>query len=503
MKIELKIQLQDRCQELHKLIRSLTRGQHNGLRRRLSPKRQKLYDLYHKMEDYDQRLIKEEFHDYSHGTLHALRTHLMDEVIRYIVDFTQHDGRRDLYQLLTEGKHLRAADMHTLAINRLHNAIHLAMEMEAMPELVEAVHETQTLVGLAGASPSEVDELMRVEAWAIMGVEESTQINRLHAALFRIGRLPLAEGFAELDVLEKEIRQLAYPKLIRNQIKYLLIKHSIFKKCSQIVPAMDTSRDIIRISEEYPNVLADASIRDLYFRAITFLAVAHADLKEFELSEVYLARLKTLAKHWGGGLEENPSLLARYTYSSIVGKIGRKDWKAAHDIAKKIFVDVVQKGLLNHVALKSSLVWISALAAFLYRDFRLSRLLLKDLKSGISLSGAMKNRPMWIAGISAVHLLSYVEEGDAHLRVAIRDTTKWIHSHNSLDSYNVAILKFLKAVCEDAECKPSAPSLMTLQQELKTLFLNPIYKEYQFMFPILPWIEAKLSGKDLSMVEFD
>jgi hypothetical protein len=33
--------------------------------------------------------------------------------------------------------------------------------------------------------------------------------------------------------------------------------------------------------------------------------------------------------------------------------------------------------------------------------------------------------------------------------------------------------------------------------------LNPIYTAFGLMFPIMPWIEAKLTGKDLSSFDLD
>ncbi len=455
------------------------------------------------MEDYDQTLIKAAFPDFTHGAMHALRTNLMDEVIRYLVDFAEHDGRRDLYQLLSEGKYLRASDMYALATNRLHNAIHLAIEMEAMAELIEAIHEAQTLLDYNAAGRDEVDELMRVEAWAIAGLAESTEINRLHAEFFRVGRMPAAEGLVELDRLAEQVAVIPQPSLVRNQIKLLRVHHSLHKRRSEPRAAMGKNREIISLAESHSHVLADASIRDIYFRSVTFLAVAHADFKEYEQSDAYLDKLKTLAKRWGGGLEENPSLHAFYLYSQIVGKVARKDWKAAYDIAKNTYKDVVQKGQLRHAILRSPLVYFSAMAAFFYRDFGLARKLLLDLKSWLGTTGMGVNRASWVARIGLVYLLSYIEENDEHLGVAIKNTQSWMRTFGPLGEFESTMLEFIKQMSEEAGARPTASSLQSLRAQLESIFEIPHFRRYKDMFPFMAWIDSKLQGKDLRQVDFE
>jgi hypothetical protein len=501
VKIELKKHLREKGKALHRLIRSLTPGQNIGFRPQLPAKRQQIYDLYRKMEVYDESIITAAFPEDTQEGLHRAKSILFDEVIKYIVDFAPFNGRRDLYRLLTEAKHMRETGMDAVALVRINDAIRLAVGMEAVTELLEAIKVRRKLIGAVEPSKRNDDNFLELEEWAIAGSEETTRIDRLEASLYRLSLLPAAEHYAQVGELETMLNETPFPVLVRNQMQYRRVRYYIARQRRDIPICIQESEAIYQLGNANKHVLVDTDVRETYFHAITFLAVSASEAKDFRAAEHYLDRIKTLSKAWGGGLEANPSLNARYLFSSTVAKIYTKDWKAAYELAKRVYQDVVKRKVLNNVSMQASVLRIALYAAFLNQDYALTRRIAFSLQSGLDTSNNKASSVHSAAFVSLLTLLSYLEQGDPYIRSATKELGSWMKSLGPLGPYENTILGFFKKVGEDTAYTATPSSLLMLRDELITLFKDPQFGKYQSMFPLQIWVEAKLTGRDMRTFE--
>lgn len=501
MKIELKKHLREKGKALHRLIRSLTPGQNIGFRPQLPAKRQQIYDLYRKMEVYDESIITAAFPEDTQEGLHRAKSILFDEVIKYIVDFAPFNGRRDLYRLLTEAKHMRETGMDAVALVRINDAIRLAVGMEAVTELLEAIKVRRKLIGAVEPSKRNDDNFLELEEWAIAGSEETTRIDRLEASLYRLSLLPAAEHYAQVGELETMLNETSFPVLVRNQMQYRRVRYHIARQRRDIPTCIHESEAIYSLGNTHKYVLADTDIRETYFHAITFLAVSASEAKDFRTAEHYLDQIKALAKVWGGGLEANPSLNARYIFSSMVVKVYTKDWKAAHELAKKVYQDVVKRNVLNNVSMQTSVLRFALYVAFLNQDYSLARRIAFSLRSGLDISNKSASIAHAAAFVSLLTLLSYFEQGDPDLRLITKELGGWMKSIGPLGPYETTMLNFFKKVGENVAVTATPSSLLALRDEMILLFKDPQLGKYQSIFPLDIWVEAKLTGRDIRTFE--
>lgn len=451
------------------------------------------------MEDYDPKVIREAFPDDSHEGLHRIKSVLLNEVVKYIYESHPFNGKRDLWQMIGEAKHLRDVAADSIALNRINAAIKLALGMEAMAELLDAIRLRRKMIE---GQENEID-FSEIEDYALAGVEETLRIDRLYSELFRLRSLPAVELNEAVANLEVRLKGTPPPVLIKNQLQILNVKHYIARRQGKIQTCISSSQLIIELAESHPKVLADSDLRDVYFHSVTFLAVAFADKKNFDLSERYLEQIKSLAKIWGGGLEGNPNLNARYIYSSLTAKLSMKEWDSVHDICKKTFRDVIQLNKLSNVRMKSSILWLTATASFLVRDFHLCRKLTLSLRSSISTSNRIASHQIWAAKVCVLTLLSYIEEADPHLRYGCKEMTNWLRTFGPTNAYEQALFRFCTQVGGEAEIKATPPMLTRFRTDLEKVFEDAQLNNYVEVFPILAWIDSKLSGRDLREYDFE
>jgi hypothetical protein len=491
----------DKCREIHRLIRSLTKGQHIGLHPQLPPKRQKLYDLYRKMEDYDPAVIRAAFPDDTAPSLNLNKNVLLDEVIRYRYDFTPHNGRRDLANLIGEADDLRSDGFEAFAIYRIDAAIRLAIKLESMSDLYTAVKVRQKLVDLSQDVRVVRRELAALEAKAIAGMQETIEIDHIYY-LYQLGLQSENEKAKELDTLFDRLSSTSIPKLYRNRIQYHNVRQFLFQQKRNTVGAMEEALGIIQAAEAKPSLLADTDLREVYFMSVTFLSVCHAENRDFLKSDFYMEKLKVLSNTWGGGLGANPGLHARYLYSSLTSRIAIKDWSAAHELSKVVFKEFVQRDVLTNRPIRISLLSLAAYSAFLQKDYQLTRKLLIDMRHSITPSTILSSFSM-IAWAGVVQLLSFVDEGNTHLRVVAKEVIAWMKSFGPLGEYELAMIRFYDEVSEDPECHASESSLLNLRGVLVSLFSQPEYAIQAAMFPMIQWIDARLTGQDLRQLNLD
>lgn len=485
------------------MIRSLTAGQNVGFRPTLPPKRKLLYDVMRKMEDYDESIVLATFPHDTYEALHRTRSILLDEVVKYIVEFAPHNGRRDLNRLMTEAKHLREIGMEDIALARINDAIKLATGMEAVVELYEAIKVRRKLIAVVKPAKRSDTHLVELEKWALAGMEETMQIERLESYLYEMTLLPVAEHYARVQVLEEELGGITFPALVRNQMQYRRLRYYIARQRRDIPTCIAESEAIHRLGMAHSHVLADTDVREGYFHAITFLTTAAAEARDFKAAERYLEQIKALAKTWSGGLEANPSLNASTKFVSLGIKIKSKDWKATHALSQQIFQDVVKRNVLNRVPMQGAVLRLAVLGAFLTRDFGLMRRLNLFLRSEFETSTTSASLVHFSAYIGLLTLLSYAEEGDPHIRLATKDIGNWLRTIGPLGDYEKSILAFFKKVGESTDFTPTVPSLLALRDELALMFQSPKFGKYKAMFPLHLWVEAKLTGSDLRTFDFD
>lgn len=460
-----------------------------------------MYDVLRKMEDYDPKVIREAFPDDSHESLHRIKSILLNEVVKYIYESHPFNGKRDLWQMIGEAKHLRDVAADSIALNRINAAIKLALGMEAMAELLDAIKLRRKLVEVQ-KDDDEVD-FLQIEEYALRGIEETTRVDRLYSELFRIKALPATQQLEAVTSLEKKLLATPQPTLIKNQLQVLNVQHYVERKRSDIRACIFSSCKIIDVAESQPKVLMDTDVRDIYFYAVTFLAVAYADQKEFAKAENYLEKIKDLARVWGEGLEQNPNLNARYIYSSLAAKIAMKDWKAVHEITKRVYREVVQQNKLNNVLMQPSVLRLSATASFLVRDYSLARKLALSIRSSMGASNAIVSQQHWAARIYIVTLLTYVEENDPHLKYGLKEMTNWLRTFGPVNAFETAIIRFFSQVGGDPEIRATPPILLQFKADLEAVFLDDHFRAYRDAFPLTQWIESKLSGRDLREFDFD
>lgn len=481
------------CKEVHKMARSMDHGQNKGLHMLLPPKRLRMYELYFRMEKYDGDMIDAAFPDDKPTNLSTTKRQLLEQMIDYCANDAPNDGMRDLAHLIIEAKYLKFEGQVNLAMERINLAVRAALSLQAMAELLDIIEVRRGLVEtLVTVEPDELD----YQALEVEGLQHIMAHHLLAAVFSKANRLrqrPAQERLAGVDALEAELEHLPFPALARQQVRYRKIRFSIARIRLDFQASMAEAQGILDALEAHPGLLKDRDLREEYFNKMGFMIAGHADCREFKIAEQLLNKLKAAALRWAGGVQKNPGIYARYMYSSLIIQLNLRNWDVAAILSKQVFKDVVQDDLLKNVDMRAGLLRLSTLTTFINRDFKLTRLFVHVLRKELT-----EYRPQVAVIMPGItYLLSFVEQCDPYLKVALKDVSAWYAQLGFTGRYETILLGFFQKVSEDDSSSATTSSLTELRLNLSSLFQDQAYHKFRDeIFPIMEWIAAKLEGLD-------
>lgn len=495
----LKKQPLDKCKELHSFIHSLTLGQHLGVRQQLPPKRLKMYDTYRSSEEHNPELIRAAFPDDTRFNLSSTKRVLLDQITRYVYLHVPHDGARDLELLIGEGKALKLAGQNNLALDKVDTAIKLAIEMEAVEDLLKAVRLRRSIKEALREKIVDKLDYGELEEVALASIAERHAIEVVFSAANAQRSRPVTEQYHAMAGLEDCLNAIPFPKMIRNQVKYRGIRFFISRVRLDSETSLREAEAITSTLDGHPGIMQDLDIRDEYFAKMNFIISERSDRKELKEAEERLNKLKALSVRWSGGVDGNLTQYARFLFAELSLKMAQNEWGAVRTLVKKLNKEVIEEDVLKGVATRPAILRLGAFAAFLIQDFRSTRRFIMNLKRDTA-DYATKTTLLTWAG--TMQLLSYVEERDPYLKTALKDVAAWFKQVGCDSPLEKALLAFFKEVSEDPDISFSASSLDRLHDALARLFEMPEYGKYKALLKIIEWIEAKRNGIDFKSLIF-
>ena len=458
----------------------------------LGPKRLRLYELYFRMEVYDQSVIQKAFAGDKPSAISTLKRELLDQVIRYIYTHHPNNGMRDLDIQIGEASFLKAKGQSNLAMQRIELAIRDALSLHALEPLLRAIEVQQSVADALELPYKDRKDYWPLQEMTFKAIFEQHAVNAVLLQASRLRLRPITEQFEQAVALKAEFEALAPPQHVRNKIKYCKIRFYFERLYDKLEGSLLTALEILRLMDDAPDLLRDPSLREEYFNKMSFSIQVLMAIKNHDDAERLLIQMKTMAERLGSGVGEEPGLYSRYMYSTIVTKLATRQWEAAQLLVKQVFVDVVKEELLSSIAMRPAVLRVCVYASFLNRDYSFARKFIIEVRKSSAHYGT---KQLWLTWTGVVYLLSYIEEQDTFLRLACKDIVGWFKIEGCTSEYEQIFLDFVKEVCEDEECKLSPSPLLTLKARLQQLAQNPAYNRYFEMFQIFDWIKSKLENR--------
>lgn len=489
----------DKCKALYMFIHSLTRGQHLGVRQQLPPKRLRMYDIYRDMEDYDPELIRAAFPEDTRFNLSSTKRVLLDQITRYVYLHTPHDGIRDLELLIGEGKALMTAGQSKLALEKTEAAIKDATRMEAMDELLKAVRLYRRIREALRERHTGRFDCAALEAKALAGIAERQPIDALFSEASELRSAPVTAQYQAAEGLIRRLEAIPFPVAVRNQIKYRMIRFFVARIRLDAATSIAEATEIVRVIDAQPDLLHDLDLRDDYFTKMNFIIAELADQGVLTEAEARLHKLKAVSIRLYDGVDGNPTQYARYLFAELSLKMAQNEWGTVRTLIKKLNKEVIEQDVLRGVDTRMSILRLGALGAFLIGEFSLARRFILNIKAD---AGEYSTKTTLLTWAGTMYLLSYVEEQDPYLKIALKDITAWFRLVGCNSPFERALLDFFKEVSEHPDTKASRVSLTRLQDQLAKICADPAYGKYTALLKITEWIQSKLMGVEFRSLVF-
>lgn len=479
--------------ELLELVKSLTIGENYAIRIALPPVKAAMYDLVRGMSEYDPKVVKAAFPNYTDQNLSTTQHQLIDLIVEILWHGLHKHGMRDLVQRIGETEILMKKSLLKLAAVKARQAIKLATGLEAWHELLQAIrlrHDIQELLKIKDEDPAATAALVQA---AKQGMEERNPIEDWFIRLSALDNMPIAARKAEIEKLNKEISESSYPSNHRNRIRYHRCRHIIAYKIGQLESCMEESEKLVRLAEEAHLLMGDVQLRADYFTSLHFLIAFSIERGDFDDAEQHLRQMELAAKKWANGITGDPALQGRHTHATLWLLLCKNDWDQARLRARQVLNEMILPGGKLNLRHRPAWLKMAMLCAFATRDFATVRkfaVSLRDTLSGVNVSQS------FVSGIGLFYLASLFEEQDEFLETASIQTKKWYASQGCLGPFELRMLQFFQKASKGGDPKGNAPLLRKLKQDLTIIFEEPLLWRRREVFPVMQWIDSHLEGVD-------
>lgn len=480
--------------ELFHLVKSLTVGENSIVRRSLPPKKDAIYDVFKKMEHYDSAVVKAAFPGMSEANIATTEHQLIDLILKLLWNSAPKHGMRDLVFAIGKVELLSQKRLHSLAFAKVEETIKLALELDAMNELLKALRlKKEVLDVLRHAEPADEEDIALLK-WATARMEENSKFEDLQTAVVTLKNTKperKAEILAEID---RMIAALPQPVLKKNQISFHWCLHRIAYTKGEFWTAQDNAVAVVGLMEQNEAQFGDVQLRAEYFGALHYIIVLENEEGRHETARAGLEKFERMAKRLLGGVASDPNLYARFAHASLWVILCAKDWEAVKIRVRHISKELIAPGSLFLYKHKPIWLRMTLLAAFVVGEYGLVRRLGADLRR--ALSNAYVGSA-FVTSTTLFQLAAIYEEGDDFLGQAVINARAWLREMGCQGPFETAMLEFFEEAGKQAPAPVPAYLLLSLKSKLELIFEDQLLWQHKEQFPILQWIQSKVS-----MVEF-
>lgn len=484
--------------ELFDLVRSLTQGENSSVRRALPPKKEALYGVFREMEKFDIDTVKRAFPKMSDANIATTAHQLIDLILKLLWNAADHNGMRDLVLSIGKIEILMRKGLFPLGLAKVEETIRLAMGLDAMAELLTVLRLKKEIHDVLHKAQPEDAEDIKMAQWAASGLEERGRFEDLRTLVFSLKNAPASLKASKIVEIEAYIQHLPHPKWRRNSVSLHWSKFVVAYLQGHLPECTREAASLVGLLDTHEELLADVQLRQDYFALLHYLVLFEAEEGRFSEATILLSKLERTAERYSNGISSDPTLLGRFTHTSLWLMLCKKEWDAARAKVRQILKDL---GSPSSIVFTHKPVWLrmALLAAFSVRDFSTVRKLTQSLRTNLSeayLGSA------FVSSIGMFYLASIYEEGDEYLEQAVKHTRKWFQDLGCNDEYETIMLRFFERISKESTQSKVASLLDALKEELETLFENNLLWQHRELFPVMQWIQARQQGLEFKDVLF-